>query len=95
MKTIVMNGSWNIAFLYLAVFFVIMYFLIIRPQQVQQKKRQEMLSKLRVNDRIVTVGGLHGRITKIKENSLIVRIADKVEVEIDKSAVAYVPSREE
>lgn len=90
-----MNGSWNIAFLYLAVFFVIMYFLIIRPQQVQQKKRQEMLSKLRVNDRIVTVGGLHGRITKIKENSLIVRIADKVEVEIDKSAVAYVPSREE
>jgi preprotein translocase subunit YajC len=90
-----MNGSWNIAFLYLAVFFVIMYLLIIRPQQVQQKKRQEMLSKLRVNDHIVTVGGLHGRITKIKENSLIVRIADKVEVEIDKSAVAYVPSREE
>ncbi|MGB9886849.1 MAG: preprotein translocase subunit YajC [Moorellales bacterium] len=90
-----MNGSWNVAVLYLAVFFVIMYLLVIRPQQTQQKKRQEMLSKLRVNDPIVTVGGIHGRITKIKDNSLMVRIADKVEIEVDKSAVAYVPSREE
>ncbi|MBC7345937.1 MAG: preprotein translocase subunit YajC [Clostridia bacterium] len=90
-----MNGAWSASFLYLAVFFAIMYFLLIRPQQRQQKKRQEMLSKLRVNDHIVTAGGIHGRITKIKENSLIVRIADKVEIEVDKSAVAYVPAREE
>ncbi|MBC7336553.1 MAG: preprotein translocase subunit YajC, partial [Clostridia bacterium] len=74
-----MNGAWSASFLYLAVFFAIMYFLLIRPQQRQQKKRQEMLSKLRVNDHIVTAGGIHGRITKIKENSLIVRIVDKVE----------------
>jgi len=89
------NGTWTASFLYLAAFFVIMYLLIIRPQQRQQKRRQEMLSKLRVNDPIVTVGGIHGRITKIKENSLMVRIADKVEIELDKSAVAYVPTRED
>ncbi|MCR4420165.1 MAG: preprotein translocase subunit YajC [Clostridia bacterium] len=90
-----MNSSWNVAVLYLVIFFVIMYLFIIRPQQAQQKKRQEMLSRLKVNDHIVTVGGLHGRITRIKEDSLLVRIADKVEVEVDKSAVAYVPTREE
>ena len=90
-----MNANWSVSIIYLVAFFGLMYLMVIRPQQRQQKKRQEMLSKLKVNDPIVTTGGIHGRITRIKENTLIARIADKVEIEVDKSAVAYVRSRKE
>lgn len=82
--------GWGGTIVYLGIFFAILYFLMIRPQQKQQKKRKEMLESLKVNDAIVTVGGIHGRIIKLKEDSLILRIADKVEVELQKSAVGYV-----
>ncbi|MDN5347877.1 MAG: preprotein translocase subunit YajC [Clostridia bacterium] len=86
--------TWGGTLFYLVIFFAILYFLMIRPQQKQQKKRREMLSKLKVDDRVVTIGGIHGRITKIKDTTVIVRIADKVEVEFEKNAIAYVPSQE-
>ncbi|MGB9661978.1 MAG: preprotein translocase subunit YajC [Moorellaceae bacterium] len=86
--------GWGLTIFYLVFFFAIFYFLVIRPQQRQQKQRQEMLSKLKVDDRVVTVGGLHGRITKIKEDTVILRIADRVEVEVNKNAIAYVPGQE-
>ena len=82
------------AFIYIAIFFAIIYFLMIRPQQKQQKKRKNMLDELRVDDPIVTIGGIHGRITKMREDAITVRIADKIEVDFDKSAVGYVKGKE-
>ncbi|MDN5361232.1 MAG: preprotein translocase subunit YajC [Moorella sp. (in: firmicutes)] len=86
--------QWAGTIFYLLIFMGILYFLIIRPQQKQQKQRQAMLASLKVDDRVVLAGGLHGRITKIKDNTMMVRIADKVEVEVDKAGVAYVPGQE-
>lgn len=86
--------GWGLTIFYLVFFFAIFYFLVIRPQQRQQKQRQDMLSKLKVDDRVVTVGGIHGRITKIKEDTVMLRIADRVEVEVNKNAIAYVPGQE-
>lgn len=80
--------------LYFVVFFGIMYFLMIRPQQKQAKKRQELLSSIRVKDQIITAGGLYGKITKVKENSVILQIADKIEVEVAKSGVVSVENRD-
>ncbi len=82
------------AFIYIAIFFAILYFLMIRPQQKQQKKRKQMLDELKVDDAIVTIGGIHGRITKLREDSMTVRIADKIEVEFDRSAVGYVKGKD-
>ncbi|MHB1418163.1 MAG: preprotein translocase subunit YajC [Bacillota bacterium] len=82
--------NWGGTVIYLGLFFVILYFLMIRPQQNQQKKRQEMLGQMQLNDRIITVGGLHGKITKMKDESVMLRIADKVEVEMQKSAISQV-----
>jgi preprotein translocase subunit YajC len=82
------------AFIYIAIFFAILYFLMIRPQQKQQKKRKQMVEDLRVDDAIVTIGGIHGRITKLKEDNFTLRIADKVEVEFDKTAVGYVKGKD-
>jgi preprotein translocase subunit YajC len=82
------------AFIYIAIFFAILYFLMIRPQQKQQKKRKQMLEELKVDDAIVTIGGMHGRITKMRDDYITVRIADKVEVDFDKTAVGYVKGKE-
>ncbi|WP_206812597.1 preprotein translocase subunit YajC [Paradesulfitobacterium ferrireducens] len=80
--------------LYFAVFFGIVYFLMIRPQQKQQKQRQALLSSLKVKDKVITVGGIHGKIMKVKDKSVILQIADKVEIEIAKAGIASVENRE-
>lgn len=72
----------------------LMYFLLIRPQQVQAKKRQEMLGALKKGDRVVTVGGIHGTIIEFKDDETItLRIADKVEISCNRSAVGGVRER--
>jgi len=74
----------------LIVFFVLMYAILILPQRRQQKKRQDMLAALRKGDRVVTIGGIHGVITEIKGDVLTLRIAEKVEINLQRSAVGYV-----
>lgn len=71
---------------------VVFYFLIMRPQQVQQKKRQAMLGALRKGDRVVTIGGIFGTVTEVKDDHIRVRIADKVEVEMAKAGIDHVRS---
>lgn len=81
--------------LYVVVLFALLYFLLIRPQQVRQKKHQQMLRNLKVNDPIVTIGGICGTIVKTKEDTFVIRVADNVRIEILKSAVAQVRQQEE
>lgn len=70
--------------------FVIMYFLILRPQAKRQKEHQAMLNALQKGDDVVTAGGIYGTIVgvKEKEQTLIVKIADNVKVEIARSGIA-------
>lgn len=68
--------------------FVIFYFLLIRPQQKKNKEHLEMIEKLKKGDRIITGGGLHGRITGVGDSTLTVEIAEKVRVKINRSSVA-------
>lgn len=89
-----MSSSTMSLVLYFVVFFGIMYFLMIRPQQKQAKKRQALLSGVKVRDQIITAGGLYGKIIKVKDNSVILQIADKVEVELAKSGIISVENRE-
>lgn len=67
--------------------FVIFYFLLIWPQQKKQKKHQEMVNNLKKGDRIMTNGGIHGRITSVDENMLTLEIADKVRIKLNKGFV--------
>lgn len=71
----------------LVAIFLIFYFLVIRPQQQDQKRAQEMLAGLQKGDYVVTSSGLHGRIAEVQTDTLIVEIADKVRVTLDKGAV--------
>lgn len=71
----------------LALMFGIFYFFLIRPQQTQQKKRREMLDSLRKGNTVITIGGIYGQIVEVKDDSLIVQIADNVRVRTVRGAV--------
>ncbi len=87
------TGSGGGGFTFLIPFiliFVVFYLLLIRPQQKKQKTHQAMLNSLSKGDKVLTTGGLYGTIVGMKSgNSIIVlRIADKVNVEVSKSSIA-------
>lgn len=67
--------------------FAIFYFLLIRPQQKQQKRIKEMHANLQKGDRIVTIGGIHGTIDAIDENKLIVDVDGSMKLTFDRNAV--------
>ncbi len=73
--------------LMLAVMFAIFFILIIRPQQKQAKERSAMLASLKKGDNVVVAGGIHARIVEIAENVLVVEIADKVKIRVNRDAV--------
>ncbi len=83
------GGSGGFAsFIPLILMFVIFYFLLIRPQQKKTKEHRQMIDNLKTGDRIITSGGLHGRITGVAESALTVEIAEKVRVKVNRSSVS-------
>jgi len=74
---------------------ILFYFILYRPQKRQQKRRQEMFSNLKKNTKIVTVGGLYGVITDIKDDYVRIRIADKVEIKLKKEFISAIAGDEE
>jgi preprotein translocase subunit YajC len=81
------QGSMASSLIMLALMFGVFYFFLIRPQQTQQKKRQEMLNSLRKGNTVVTVGGIYGQIVDVKDDSLIIQIADNVRIRAVRGAV--------
>lgn len=76
------------AFVPLILMFVIFYFLLIRPQQKKSKEHREMVGNLKKGDRIITSGGIYGRITAVSDATLTVEISDRVRVKLNRSNVA-------
>ena len=71
----------------LAVFVVIFYFLIIRPQKKRQRKHEEMLASIRPGDQVVTAGGFFGTVKAVKEDSYILEIAEGTKTRVLKSSI--------
>ncbi len=80
--------SGIMSFAPLVFLFVIFYFLLIRPQQKRSKEHKEMLTKVAVNDNIITSGGIHGRVTAVQEETVTAEISDKVRVKVSKGAIS-------
>ncbi len=76
--------------LMMAVFFAIMYFMIIRPQQKRAKEHKAMLETLSKGDEVVTNGGLLGKVSSLTENFVELSLADNVTVKVQKQAIAGV-----
>jgi preprotein translocase subunit YajC len=68
---------------------LIMYFMVIRPDQKRRKEQQNLLASVKVGDRVVTVGGLHGVVAKLAEKTVTLKI-DAVQATFDRVAIARV-----
>ena len=78
------------SFLPLIIIFVIFYFLLIRPQMKRAKEHKNLVAALGTGDEVVTNGGIVGKITDVDENFLTCKIAENVEVKVQRHAVASV-----
>jgi len=81
------NQSPIPSFIFLLLIIVVFYLFMIRPQMKRQKELKTYRESLQKGDKIITTGGIYGRITDVKDATVTVEIADKVLVKIDKSAV--------
>ena len=71
----------------IALVFAIFYFIILLPTQRRQKKVQEFLDTLKVGDRIITTGGIHGQVTRLSGDVIQIQIADKVRIDVSRAAI--------
>lgn len=83
------GGGFLTGLLPILLIFVVFYFLLIMPQQRQRKKHATMLAALKAGDRVVVLGGVHGVITRLRDATLMVKIADNTEIEVDRTSVSY------
>ena len=81
-------GSGMSSLIMFGMIFAVMYFFMIRPQIKKQKSENQYRSDLKKGDKVVTIGGIHGKITDIKEGILIVEISTGTVIKIEKSAVS-------
>ncbi len=86
------NQSYGVIILYVAIFGAF-YLFMLRPQQTKERKRREMLGKLKKGDRIVTVGGLHATLLDIDGDTVTVELAPNLRVKADRTAVSYLRNR--
>jgi preprotein translocase subunit YajC len=87
------TGSGGMSmFIMLGAIILVFYFFMIRPQQKKQKQMTNFRDALKRGDKIVTIGGVHGKITDVQDGTFIIEIADGVKVTIEKAAVAVDPN---
>ena len=70
--------------------FVIMYFMVIRPQQKKGKEHQEMLTKLKRNDEVMTSGGIYGKVIDLKDAVVTLEVAPNVRIRVARAQIASV-----
>lgn len=87
--------SMIVQFLPIVLIFVIMYFLILRPQRMKARQHQELVANLRRGDTVVTSGGLIGKVAKVDDKELQVELAEGVRVRVVRGTIAEVRARGE
>ena len=82
-------------FVYMICIFAIFYFLAIRPQSQRQKQLDAMIKSVKTGDKVITASGIHGMVSNVKETTVILKIADNVKIEMEKSSIGSVVKRDE
>ena len=88
-------GAIVSSFLPFVAVILIFYFLIIRPQNKKRKETERMLGALKKGDKIITIGGIHGTIQRVKETTVIVKVDDNVKLEFLRSAISSITTQAE
>jgi len=74
---------------------VIFYFIGIRPQSQRQKQQDAMIKAVKTGDKVITASGIHGMVSNIKDTTVILKIADNVKIEMEKSSIGSVVKRDD
>ena len=80
------GGSWQ-TLLMIALIFVVFYFFMIRPQSKRQKEVRKFQDSLEAGKHVVTSGGIYGKIKEVKDNIVVLEIADNVRIKVNKNMV--------
>jgi preprotein translocase subunit YajC len=84
-------SPWSMPLMLLGVF-VIMYFFMIRPQQQQQKKERQFRDGLKEDDKVVTLGGMYGRIAALDKTTVLLDVGQSIKIRVERSAIrSYAP----
>ena len=82
--------------IYFVVIIAVFYFLLIRPQKKQEKRMREMLAALKVGDEVISIGGIKGKVRKIKDDFIVIETsADKTPIEFERNAIKGVIKKDE
>ena len=80
------GGGWSM-WIMLALIFVVMWLFMIRPQKKQQKELQNFRDALKKGDKVVTIGGIYGTVTEVKEDSVLIEVDNNVKIRVSKQAL--------
>jgi len=86
--------QYGTTIIYFAVLAAIFYFMLVRPQQQRKKQHLQTVESLEPNVKVTTIGGIIGTVVKVKEKTIILKVADNVNIEMLKSSVAYLGDAE-
>ena len=81
-------GTGTSSLIMFGMIFAVMYFFMIRPQIKKQKKEREYRSALKKGDSVITIGGIYGKITEVKEDALVIEVHGGTKLKISKTAVS-------
>lgn len=89
-------GGIGMTVVYIAIMIAVFYFLLIRPQKKQEKAKRRMLDDMRVGDKVITIGGIMGRIVNVKDESVVIESgSDRTKLRFEKSAIKEVLTEHE
>lgn len=89
-----MQGQMTTTIITFVLIILIFYFLIIRPQKKRDKETKAMLAAMKKGDRVVTIGGIHGTIITVKDQTVVVKVDDSARIEFSKSAISTVVNKD-
>lgn len=86
--------SWftYLPFIFIGIFF---YLLLIKPQQRQRRQQQQMLTSIKTGDKVITIGGIYGMVTNVRDGILVLKIAEGVKIEVARDAIRAVVNGKE
>lgn len=89
-----MEGQMMTTLITFVLIILIFYFLIIRPQRKRDKETKAMLAAMKKGDKVVTIGGIHGTIVAVKEQTVVIKVDDSARIEFSKSAISTVVNKD-
>lgn len=87
------SGGGIMSFLPLILIMVVFYFFFIRPQMKRAKEQKLFREALKKGDKVITIGGIHGKVADVRETTLLLEVDNNVRIEVEKAAVVSDPSQ--